>query len=251
MKGILLTLFMIGLIIFIFLMLIGRRALPRHYRFVAIFFLFYFIDNLAVTFANHFPQLQFVPNHLWSGFLLCGWSGKSYSILLTLILIYFFRSVLSFRETGISLQHNEGSLIPSAGIILMITFWSSFVGSRSPRGDFDMTTLVYLSIMPGLNEELVYRGVLPACLDRLFPKSWIWASAKVGWSTIITTVLFGLLHGLWLDDQFEFHVEITLIRNAILSGFIFAWLKERTGSLIMPIIAHGVWDFFLFLPRMI
>ena len=251
MKSALLTQLLIGLITFLTLLVVGKTEIIRHRGFIVIFFLFYFVDNLAIALTNQFPGLQFIPNHLWGGFLVCGWSGKVYSIVITLILLYIIRPLLSFSEAGISPRQNKGSLIPSAGIILSVALWSAFVGSQFPQGDFDLTTLVYLAVMPGLNEELVYRGILPACLDRLFPKNWVLASAKVGWGTVITTALFGLLHGVWLDNHFEFHFEVFWIRNALVSGFTFAWLRERTDSLIMPMIAHGAWDFFLFLPRMI
>jgi membrane protease YdiL (CAAX protease family) len=174
-----------------------------------------------------------------------------YSIFIMLLLLHLFRPVFTDCEVGLSLQQSKGSLLPSAIIILMIAFWSSFVGSKSPPGAFDPPTLIYLAVMPGLNEELVYRGILPVCLGRLFPMGWNVASARIGWTIVIPTVMFGLLHGLWLDEHFKLHLEVIWIRNALLSGFIFAWLKERTGSLIMPTIAHGTWDFFLFLPRMI
>jgi len=165
--------------------------------------------------------------------------------------LYSIRSVLPFEEVGLTLRQHQGSIVPSLVIIFLIALGSSAIGGLSPKGKFDSGLLLYLAILPGLNEELVYRGVLPACMDKLFPKNWIFVSAKVGWSAIIATVTFGLLHGLWLDDHYKLHVEIIWIRNAVLSGFIFAWLRERTGSLIVPILAHGAWDFFLFLPRMI
>jgi membrane protease YdiL (CAAX protease family) len=237
MSAVLLTQFLIGMITFLMLLIVGKRKILSQYRFVIIFFLFYFVDNLAIALANRFPGLQFIP--------------KTYSILITLALLCAFRSMLSPDEAGISLRQNTGSFVPSAGVLLAIALWSSFVGSHLPQGELSVSTLVYLAVMPGLNEELIYRGVLPACLDKIFSKNWSLAAAKVGWSTAITTVLFGLLHGLWLDDGFQSHIEVVWIRNALLSGFIFAWLRERTGSLIMPILAHGAWDFFLFLPRMI
>ena len=250
MEAALLTLFLIGFITFLILLIVGGGKIIRTYRFVVIFFLFYFVDNLVIALANHFPSLQFMPNHIWNGFLVCGWSGKIYSILITLILLYVFRPILSHNEVGITFQQENGSIIPATGIVVIIVLWSYFVGARFPEGGLSIATLIYLAILPGMNEELVYRGVLPACLERLFPKNWILASAKVGWGTVITTVLFGLLHGVWLDDHFEFHFEVFWIRNALVSGFTFAWLRERTDSLIMPMIAHGAWDFFLFLPRM-
>jgi membrane protease YdiL (CAAX protease family) len=39
--------------------------------------------------------------------------------------------------------------------------------------------------------------------------------------------------------------------SSFTSGFIFAWLRERSGSWLMPVIAHGLEDFFFFLPRML
>ena len=245
------SLSLIALIIFLVLMIGGQRILIQHYKYVVLFFLFYFIDNLVIGLANHYPNLQITPNHLWEGFLLWGWSGKIYSIVSILFLLYAIRSFLPFEKIGLTLQQHQGSIAPSFVIIFLIALGSSVLGVLSPKGKFDPGLLLYLAILPGLNEELVYRGVMPACLDKPFPRKWDFASAKIGWSAIITSVMFGLLHGLWLDDHFELHVEIVWIRNALLSGIIFAWLRERTGSLIMPILAHGAWDFFLFLPRMI
>lgn len=105
--------------------------------------------------------------------------------------------------------------------------------------------------MPGLNEELIYRGYLLGVLDRLMLAKFRLFSTPIGWGVIITSLLFGLLHGFWLDNTLVFHVEIIAFRNATFSDLIFAWLRERTGSLLMPVIAHGVEDVLFFLPRMI
>lgn len=251
MKAVTATLLVIAAATFLIIAMIGRKETVHYGKFIGLFFLFFFIDNLVITLTNRFSEVQLIPNHVWGGFLICSWSGKIYSIFIVLLLLRLFRPILNGSEVGLSLQHSQGSLFPAAVIILMIAFWSSFVGSKAPQGAFDIPTLLYLAVMPGLNEELVYRGILPVCLGRLFPASWNVAYARIGWAILIPTILFGLLHGLWLDQQFNLHLEVVWIRNALLSGFIFAWLKERTGSLIMPTIAHGAWDFFLFLPRMI
>ena len=42
----------------------------------------------------------------------------------------------------------------------------------------------------------------------------------------------GLLHGFWLDDSFRVHIEMIAVWNTTISGFIFAWLKQATGSLL-------------------
>lgn len=251
MRAVLSTLLLIGILIVLILLVVGRRSLFSRPWFLALFFLVYFIDNLAITLANQFPGMQIIPNHTWGGFLVCGWSGKVYSILAVLLLLYPLRSMLSPGELGLALHQNQGSFIPSMFVILLITAWSFLIGSHSPKGDLDPLVLAYLALMPGLNEELVYRGVLPACLERIFPSKWSLASARMGRGAIVTTILFGLLHGLWLDEHLLLQANFVWIRNALISGFIFAWLRGRTGSLVMPVIAHGAWDFFLFLFRML
>jgi membrane protease YdiL (CAAX protease family) len=45
-------------------------------------------------------------------------------------------------------------------------------------------------------------------------------------------------------------VNLVALENATFSGLVFAWLRERTGSLLMPILAHGAEDVFFFAPRM-
>jgi membrane protease YdiL (CAAX protease family) len=100
--------------------------------------------------------------------------------------------------------------------------------------------------MPGLNEEIVYRGILGTD-DH--PGNLKHEGLSVG--IIVTSLLFGLLHGFWLDKNLAVHIEMIALRNATISGLIFAWLRVRTGSLVMPILAHGLEDSLFFLPRMV
>lgn len=128
--------------------------------------------------------------------------------------------------------------------------WALFVGISSPKAELDFQTLLYLGIMPGLNEELIYRGYLLGALDKIMPGRFNLMVASIGWGVVVTSLLFGLLHGFYLDDSLTIHIEVIAFRNAAISGFIFAWLKKETGSLLVPIIAHGLEDFLFFLPRM-
>lgn len=128
--------------------------------------------------------------------------------------------------------------------------WALFVGISSPKGELDFQTLLYLGIMPGLNDELIYRGYLLGALDKIMPGRFNLMAASIGWGVVVTSLLFGLLHGFYLDDSLTIHIEVIAFRNAAISGFIFAWLKKETGSLLVPIIAHGLEDFLFFLPRM-
>jgi hypothetical protein len=216
-----------------------------------LFFAAYFLNNLAITLTNRLPGLQILPNHVWEGFLVCSWSGKLYSILVIVMLTFLCQSVLSKESVGLTLRQSEGSLLPATLVVLGLAAWALAVGFCSPKGQFDFKTLFYLAVMPGLNEELVYRGYLLAILNRLMPEKVTLFKAPIGWGVLVTSLLFGLLHGLWLDNSLAIHINGIALRNATLSAFIFAWLRERTGSLLVPIAAHGIEDVLFFLPRMI
>ncbi|HEX6383426.1 MAG TPA: CPBP family intramembrane glutamic endopeptidase [Anaerolineae bacterium] len=250
MKPILFSLLLIALIIFLLLVLIQRKQIFAKPALLGLFFGVYFLDNLTITLTNHIPGLQIVPNYVWEGFLLYGWSGKLYSILLVVAFVFLVRPGLTKEDVGLTLRQNEGFLVPASLIVLALAAWALIVGMCSPKGQQDFRFLIYLAVMPGLNEELVYRGYELAILNRLMPPNFKLFAAPVGWGVIVTSMMFGLLHGVWLDNSLAVHLDVLALRNSAFSGLIFAWLRERTGSLLVPIIAHGLEDVLFFLPRM-
>lgn len=250
MTPILLSLLLIALLIFMVLVLIQSRQILENAPLLALFFGVYFLDNLTIILTNRFPSLQIIPNHIWEGFLVCSWSGKLYSILFVLALIFLCQSVLNKDAVGLTFHQKEGVVLPAFVVMLPLAAWALLVGFSSPKGKPDLSTLIYLATMPGLNEELTYRGYLLGILNSFMPRRFNLFAAPIGWGVIVTSLLFGLLHGLWMDGNLALHLDGIALRNSAISGFIFAWLRERTGSLVMPILAHSLEDVLFFLPRM-
>ncbi|NJD60008.1 MAG: hypothetical protein C3F13_01070 [Anaerolineales bacterium] len=239
-----------AIVLIILLALLGRRILHSG-MFLLVFFFVYFADNFLMVVTIQYPSLQLIPARTWEGYLVSNWSGKLFSILFTLVLLYFSRRILSRDEIGLTLRQKEGSLLACGLVILVLVGWSTIVGISSPKGKFDILTLGYLAFMPSLNEELVYRGCLLGILNKLLPKKINFLGAWMGWGAVITSLLFSLLHGFGFNNDLSIHIDAIALRNSFISGFIFAWLRERSGSLLMPVIAHGIEDFFFFLPRML
>lgn len=247
----LLTIISIALIILALLILVQRKGVFTHPALLALFFAVFLIDNLIIALADRFSNLQLIPNRIWEGFLICGWSGKLYSVVCMMLLLYLTRGMLGKNDVGLTFHHNPGSILPACLVASFLAAWAFLVGISSPKGKFDLPTLAYLAIMPGLNEELVYRGVLLGILVKMFPGNLKLLGAPFGLGIIVTSLLFGLLHGFWLDNNLAVHIEWIALRNAAISGLVFAWLRARTGSLVMPLMAHGLEDFLFFLPRMV
>jgi membrane protease YdiL (CAAX protease family) len=81
-------------------------------------------------------------------------------------------------------------------------------------------------------EELVFRGVLLALLDRALPQRWRIAGAYIGWGGVALTLSFVALHGL----------RPGLLLGVLPAALLYLWLRERTGSLLAPIAAHLAWN---------
>ncbi len=84
--------------------------------------------------------------------------------------------------------------------------------------------LASISIIAGIGEELLFRGVLQPLLI-----GWLGLAAGL----ILASAVFGLLHA----------VTPTYAVLAGLIGLYFGWFAFARGNLLGPIIAHGLYDF--------
>jgi membrane protease YdiL (CAAX protease family) len=94
-----------------------------------------------------------------------------------------------------------------------------------------LAELLVISIVAGIGEEMLFRGVIQHGLaERIGPP----AGTAIGIG--IASLLFGLAHA--LSGTY-----------AILAGLIslyFGWLLVATGNLLAPIAAHAAYDFLAF-----
>jgi hypothetical protein len=103
-----------------------------------------------------------------------------------------------FRRGWVELPIIDGCLALAVPTIFFI------LGHRTK---LDAQGWAFLLVMPGLAEELVFRGVYQSLLNRVFGKPWRLASGEFGWSLIITAVLFSGSNGLVAVDP-QLHARI-------------------------------------------
>ncbi|MBL1209188.1 MAG: CPBP family intramembrane metalloprotease [Geminocystis sp. GBBB08] len=85
--------------------------------------------------------------------------------------------------------------------------------------------LIWLGLLPGLSEELLFRGVMiPAFGYDLF-------------AIIVSSILFGVLH---LSDKQNWYYVLW----AIVIGLILGYSVYFTNNLLVPILAHSLINFF-------
>ena len=100
-----------------------------------------------------------------------------------------------------------------------------------PRTPKERALWVLLSMTAGICEELLYRGFMTAYLTTIF-------QVHIVLAILIVAVLFGIGHT---------YQKLTGVLGTSLMGLVFGFLYIFTGSLLLPIIVHALFDMRLLL----
>ena len=233
------------------ILLIDYRKSIKYWYILLLFFVIGFVDNTFNTMTMTYPNTQLIKSHIFYNNLYFNWSSKLYSIVFTLLLLIPLKNIITPTEIGLRFRQNDKSIKFSLIFILIFLLVASSLGLLSGKISFDGETLLFTAIMPGLNEELIYRGLLLGLLNKIFERKYRLFKTNFGWGAIITSLIFGILHGFQIGDNFQFQFDLFTILLSGMYGFVYALMRERSGSLVFPVIAHSTVDFFNFFFRMI
>lgn len=101
-----------------------------------------------------------------------------------------------------------------------------------------MENIIFQITMTSIVEEIVYRGTILTLLSMVFIDNLKIGKVNFGMGAIISSILFGLWHGLNITNDLEVTMSWIPFIYTGLIGFALALIKERTGSLLFPIIIH-------------
>ena len=193
------------------------------------------IYMLALRSTDVLPQPAFVSQ------LELNWVGKSLSLLVTCAILAFLPRV-GFRDAGVRWGQTAGSLRPvtvTAVLTIVGATVTSAMISSSPNLSGEW--LAFQATMPGLDEELFMRGLLLLLFHQAFGKGMTVWGAETGWGLWLTSALFGLLHGVgWVEGALQVDAAAIVLTGFI--GFVAGWTRERTGSLIVPVLFHNAFN---------
>jgi membrane protease YdiL (CAAX protease family) len=104
--------------------------------------------------------------------------------------------------------------------------------------------LLFEATMPGMAEELAWRGVLFLLLLRAYTPAA--GEAPAGPVALITTLIFGIGHGFNIGHHTMDFAWLPFAYATIFGGWL-AWLQLRTRSLASLIVTHNVANVVSFL----
>jgi len=185
------------------------------------------LDDLVTGLASEFSVFS-LPGSDWN------WTGKIFSLVLSALVIIALR--LSREAVGLTLRQNDKKVAIAA--LVFFALWGTCLGLLFKPGQADLETLAFQATMPGIAEELVYRGICPAILLGLIHRR-----APVSgtpWAVILaTSIAFGIWHGLrYSGGDFSFDTMSALV--PLVGSMIGGWVRFRTGSLLVPVLGHGI-----------
>jgi uncharacterized protein len=172
------------------------------------------------------------------------WQGKILALLATLVVA----SLPSFgwRTSGLRLDQSGGSLTSSIPVALVYCAFFVVLAFAFDSEPASSEEIAFQLTMPGLEEELFYRGILLLALDRAFTARMRFLGVEWGWGAVLSCGLFGMTHAFGFSDgQFAFD-PITMALTAV-PAFIAVWLRLRTGSVLLPIFLHNFGNSILML----
>lgn len=224
---------------FIFLVAVLIGIILTQKKINPVFYLLFSIVVVYVLLLNlprNFTSLQFITSK-WN------WSGKIFALLFSLICIGCLKNQLPRNKVGLTMAFKPGSFKPALLFticyLLVYCVGSFFFQGKLPNSMSTQDILWNTTILPDFSEELMERGILLVLLNNIFDKKWTFFGAKVGPGLIYICLFFGLEHGLFVKSNFQFSfILFDFFRTFFISALAFTWLKERTGNLIFPTIAH-------------
>lgn len=137
--------------------------------------------------------------------------------------------------------------IGMALVMLLADYWPQILNGVAPT-DYPVDALdssgwLFAMGISGLAEEPIFRGLLMGGLAVLVPGRLRIGRMDLPFSAYLVALLFGLAHWQSFIGR-PFYMAAAQQVYAFAWGITYAWLMERSRSLVAPIIAHGVGDAF-------
>jgi uncharacterized protein len=175
---------------------------------------------------NYFASFGFTWN----------WVGKALTIIATVIMLFALPNI-DCKRAGVTFRQRPGTFWSTLLVIMVVTTAAAFIQRHQGVPDVRAQTWLYQLLMPSIDEELFYRGLLLYYVARglgdLLPTR-IW---NVDLSVWLVTVLFALVHAVGFDHRKPI-LDVGSFLFILVPGYLLGWARQRTGSVVLPVVGH-------------
>lgn len=222
-----------------FAILLLEKKLKENFLRIILFGLIYAVYQTVLILPKLSETFNFIGGN-WN------WDGKIYGILFGTICYFLFRKYFSENNFFTLRQKKENFravLIVTIISVLVVAIIAYFTG----KDELSLETLAFQLTMPGIDEEIMFRGILFGLLLTALQEKIGFLGNPAIW---LTAILFGFVHALSLEKDYSINFEPIYFLHTAIGGFIFGWITLRTQSILLAVLAHGFANFLAALATM-
>jgi uncharacterized protein len=226
------------------LLLLALPALraPRNTPWIALVLGISIADSVATLLPFLYHPLVIPHMHY-------NWTGKliDIAVMVTIMLLLVASGAFKRTDFAFTLKQAPGTtrgllIVAVPFLIFVAVLAATLFGNPNPPST---ETVFFEATLPGLAEELVWRGLLLALFDRMFSGRVTILGAALGYGAIATSLVFGFVHSVQFDSKLVLHTAFDNGAFAVFTGLVLVWIRARTKSLVFPILTHNATNLIL------
>lgn len=199
-------------------------------------FCVYFITiQIVLYFPLRYPSLDFLGGNF-------NWTGKVFSIIVSLLFLIFYKK-FSLKDYNLTFSQKKNTYLISILILIFLFCFAGYLEYGSNGQKLNLEGISYQLTMPGFEEELAYRGIMLGLLSQIFLSELkIGKYLKINSAILVTSLLFGLMHSLFIKNNFSISINWYAFKLTFFLGLVFAYLAHKTKSILFPVIGHNLYN---------
>jgi membrane protease YdiL (CAAX protease family) len=169
------------------------------------------------------------------------WSGKIYAIFGSVAFLILYRKFtlkdyfLTIKQNGNFLKIGFLTIVSILAIQVILSLISNI------NKNWDLETLLFQFTLPGIDEEIAYRGIMLGLLTKSLSNDIkFFGKTTINVSILTTAMLFGFAHSFHLDKSLDVIFKITPFIQSTIYGIIWGWLTVKSGSILSALISHNL-----------
>lgn len=166
------------------------------------------------------------------------WLGKLISLAGAILFICFCRGRITWSDVGLRWPQTHRFAWAFMLFVVMAAMTWSIAYFYVPKKEFSLNTFVFMLVLSGTDEELLFRGVMPALIGACGVNGWKRTANNV-LAFILPTSVFMLIHALRFNgERFTFDVYTCCLVGV--GGGILMSIRLTTKSLWSSIVVHNI-----------
>lgn len=207
---------------------------------ILIFTFCYLIYQIFLVLPTINPIFDFIKSS-WN------WDGKIYGILCCVFCYFAFRKYFCENNFFTLKQNKENLKLSTIGAIAIVVL-STIIWYLLGKTPFDLETLAFQISIPGIDEEIMFRGILLGLLaTSIKDKFSIFGNPSI----LLTSILFGLMHALTFSKNYDIDFESIYFLQTSFAGYVWGWITIKSRSVLLAILSHNFSNFLGTLSTMI